>query len=868
VFAAAVTATACFAPLDSVAPTAAQVRLSIVSADPSTAAEPAPPANAVVDLRIDGLSGRTRVSLYQAIIRQDTLTGRMNLAVDLTPCLDFREQSPACPVFVTVRLRLASGLAYDSVEVGPLTVRPATVVEVPTLSFRATARLVAVDTLVRLPVGRTATPRVTVLDASDRVLNGRTLAYRSFDPTIATVDAAGVIRAIAPGVTTVEASRETRSALVQVLVPAVEALTVTPAALTLVSTQSGRLSATVVVAPGRSQRLVYSSSDPAIATVDSTGLVTSLRAGSVNIAITPQADPAERRLIPVTVEPFRSAVSWRRGVTGDLGPLPNNVAGLYGTRLDSLVAVGCTFISRFDGRQWRQELTPTFCPLAITGTSMQDMWALGTQIWRFSAGAWTRDASFTPVNQVTDAVTVAGSTFAVGLRGQILQRDAAGWRAVTSPTTQTLRRVHAISPSLAYAVGDSGTVVRYDGTRWSALIPPNATLNWTAVHVRSPTQVYITGSRQVPTYLQETYVFDGTAWQLVPVADNNGMGSFFTLGTDFYIAGYNGVIMRLENGRFALSAPREGWVYYANAWSNGQTVMLAGSYGHSALYNGTTTQRLTSIATYDAIWATGPNAIYAGGYRGFIDFWDGATWTPIRGDNRQSLQTMWGDATGTVWAGGTYGTMVRIRGRVVDSVAAPTGAMTTAIFGFHPDSVWAVTDAAEVMRWTGGSWTSSTRLGAALRGLHGTSTRNLFAVGDNGYIARYNGSTWSQEPSGVTSRLWSVYAPDSTTAFAVGDSAVLQRIGGNWRVVTPTAGTPFFRWIKGSNGRDIYAGGCSNSRVWRYDGVSWLQDPAITTSACDVSGLILPGGGVFSGGTFRQVLVGTGPLGNAPGNPP
>lgn len=64
---------------------------------------------------------------------------------------------------------------------------------------------------------------------------------------------------------------------------------------------------------------------------------------------------------------------------------------------------------------------------------------------------------------------VLGFVCAVGEGGRIIHFEGDVYRAkeVQSPTTHDLRAVWAESPYSAWACGDAGTVLRYDGAKWT-----------------------------------------------------------------------------------------------------------------------------------------------------------------------------------------------------------------------------------------------------------------------------------------------------------------------------------------------------------------------------------------------------------------
>ena len=62
--------------------------------------------------------------------------------------------------------------------------------------------------------------------------------------------------------------------------------------------------------------------------------------------------------------------------------------------------------------------------------------------------------------------SAGNDVFAVGDSGTALRFDGVSWQALPKPTPRDLRALWGRGPTEVYAVGDSGTVVRYDGVAW------------------------------------------------------------------------------------------------------------------------------------------------------------------------------------------------------------------------------------------------------------------------------------------------------------------------------------------------------------------------------------------------------------------
>ena len=137
-------------------------------------------------------------------------------------------------------------------------------------------------------VGGTVQLTATARSSGGQDLGARPVNWSSGAPSIAAVSPAGVLTGVSPGTAIVFASIEgiIGTATVTVRQVPVETVVVTPPTSTVVVGGTAQLSASVRDATGRelTDRLVgWTSSDEAVATVSSTGLVSTLKPGSVTI---------------------------------------------------------------------------------------------------------------------------------------------------------------------------------------------------------------------------------------------------------------------------------------------------------------------------------------------------------------------------------------------------------------------------------------------------------------------------------------------------------------------------------------------------------------------------------------------------------
>lgn len=137
-------------------------------------------------------------------------------------------------------------------------------------------------TTLTLAVGEEQPLTATVLP--DNAEN-KTVAWSSSDTKIATVSDAGLVTAVAPGSATITARAGGKSATCAVTVEptAVESVTLDKTELTLKRGGTETLTATVLPEDATDPKVVWTTSDEAIATVSDAGLVTAITAGTATI---------------------------------------------------------------------------------------------------------------------------------------------------------------------------------------------------------------------------------------------------------------------------------------------------------------------------------------------------------------------------------------------------------------------------------------------------------------------------------------------------------------------------------------------------------------------------------------------------------
>lgn len=157
--------------------------------------------------------------------------------------------------------------------------------------------------------GTTTQFRATAKDAAGHVLTGRKLTWTSSDASVATIDSTGLARAIAPGATNimVTGGNVFGGAALIVRAVVVGSVTLSPDSAALAVQDTIRFTATVKDTAGKvvNKAVTWATVDATIATVNSSGLVTAVGAGTTSI-IASVAGHADTVSVRVSTLPLNS----------------------------------------------------------------------------------------------------------------------------------------------------------------------------------------------------------------------------------------------------------------------------------------------------------------------------------------------------------------------------------------------------------------------------------------------------------------------------------------------------------------------------------------------------------------------------------
>ena len=261
--------------------------------------------------------------------------------------------------------------------------------------------------------------------------------------------------------------------------------------------------------------------------------------------------------------------------------------------------------------------------LAIAGTAAANVWAVGDEIVRFDGVKWVEQKTETPRSLFGVQSNAAGETWAVGTGGAILKWDntapnaktitsgtsvwfrniwtdgaGKGWLVgaggnlfeladgsftkKTSGTADDLVDVWAASSTEAWAVGERGTIVRWNGMTWAAVTPAVSTAALRGIWGSAANDVWVVGTEGTILH------FDGMTWSSTARADagadagapvfslNDVWGS---AADDVYAVGSGGTILHFDGSSWSAQNSGTG-IPLNGVWGAGRNdVWVVGENG-------------------------------------------------------------------------------------------------------------------------------------------------------------------------------------------------------------------------------------------------------------------------------------------------
>lgn len=325
------------------------------------------------------------------------------------------------------------------------------------------------------------------------------------------------------------------------------------------------------------------------------------------------------------------------------------------------------------------------------------------------------------------------------------------WDTITSPTTNTINAIFMLSDTKGWAVGDNGTILKYDNGQWILENSPTSN-KLRSIYMLSETSGWAVGDYGDDG--QNIWRYDNGIWQAFPSPDViNKYGIFMVSETDGWIVGTGGHIYKYNGGSwniftspitaylnsvFMVSGGTDGWIVGAGTilrWDNIQSQWIPQNVPYAAKGKALYSVYMVS-ANYGWIVGQAKDA-----YDGGIFKWDGTTWF----ESNNPLQLI---------------------------------AYYYSVYAKSENEAWAVDRNGAIVKWDGVQWRvspSSYQIGLtdSLKAISMSSSSKGFIVGSGGKIAKPVKGNWinnhkdllheeyfdvnSDWQQGTSSDLWNAY---------------------------------------------------------------------------------------------------------------
>lgn len=739
-------------------------------------------------------------------------------------------------------------------------------------------RIDSVDATVVLGRTRQLRARVTADAGADTAVR-----WTSATPTVATVDAAGLVTAVGVGAARIDvasavSSTVTSSTSLTVVAPQVRGVALSPGTDTIPVSATRRFVATVDADSELGTGVAWSSSATAVATVAADGLVTAVAPGTAIISARSVADTSKRAQATLVVR-----APSVRGLTLTAVPILRE--------RDAHNAV--VSVDAETGADLRLAWTSSDNTVAVV--------AANGVLTALRAGATTLTVSsvaFPAVRQSRTVTVVPWPPFLTWTRqvqGVVgtLRADGLPTSMVSRSATQAMMTLQSDFWS---TLGDNTTYVM-DGNTWV----PIAGTDFSTPAIGGLTNHNngeVIGWGQAANFTVDLYRWNG-AWNVVP---RPSVGTFATFpapqslpGGRIATKGRDGSFdqILLWNGVSWSELRRWG---RAGMYTRGNVWMTTPTHGilHQdvqggyliAEYTAPSTMRLIPEPSFNLLQfpvyrGTRPDSVFATG-RGSsrLHRWNGTSWSVLDAPwPSTDLIATFEQCNGTLIVLTLPGRVYRFengqfhqlgtdsdvltedRGFEQQLSCAPDGTIRVAaangaisrwtgstwtIESFTPrytsvsaasaSLAWAGSTIGRIYHWNGSSWQESYRpspvgSSGSITSIVSWADGRVVALRGTGAIVRRSGGVWTEESGGELVGVNAVWGPSADLVFAVRtDGRIIRSVnGGAWQPVSP-AGTALVA-IEGLGTNHAIAIGRS-LRTLRWDGNTWTEVLA------DVSGVL------------------------------
>jgi hypothetical protein len=343
---------------------------------------------------------------------------------------------------------------------------------------------------------------------------------------------------------------------------------------------------------------------------------------------------------------------------------------------------------------------------------------------------------------------------------------------VNSSTIRTLLGVWCGKDGGAWAVGENGVILLWDGLEWS-LVSKTVSNKNTSVFGVSQTSVLIADdSGKIGT------LRDASFYQIRSPSSTSIVSMWGFNASDIWLAALDGSLWHFDGigttkeTSFQLSSGESLSALWGSGGSGSSVLFAISSAAPGVPLSTAKVQQRSSVGTWTnmtpsigALWPTSLSAVWggatndlwvAGQDRTFhlTGSWDGPYYPLGKSDvlkrTSAKIDAIWGNSTGNFWFGGwvttNLGTIAETTtSNVIPYAQGKWGSMVVLpdttdvhLWGTAGNDVWAALASGKIFHFDGQAWTlKATPTSVGLNAIHGFDSQHVWAVGDEGKILQY-----------------------------------------------------------------------------------------------------------------------------------
>ncbi|HMM11770.1 MAG TPA: YCF48-related protein [Bacteroidales bacterium] len=362
----------------------------------------------------------------------------------------------------------------------------------------------------------------------------------------------------------------------------------------------------------------------------------------------------------------------------------------------------------------------TFPPVTVTALEMNELVFNQVYFWRVRAsdGIATSDWSSPFSFRVANSVSITGPanqsnqmpnplitwTAMTGISQYEMQVDTAySWANMSSGSTAQLNDVYELSANQAYAVGNGGVILSFNGTNWSAMTS-GTTQNLNDVFFLDANNGWAVGAAGTILY------YDGSTW----TAQTSGItttlnGVFFTSPSNGYAVGNSGVVLRWNGTAWAPLNVGIAASVTINAIHglDANNIWVAGTAGNFSYFNGNTwSNGIIANREITGLWALSADRIWASARAGRIFYFNGQTWAEQPSGSTRDLWDVCMLSENNGYIVGSNGTLIQYNGTEWNVIASGTTQNLNGIHLMDATKGFIVGNAGSIIKFQGDGFNS------------------------------------------------------------------------------------------------------------------------------------------------------------------